>query len=41
MDKTRPRAAALDGYGQRRHGEFGAHVLAHRPADHLAGEQGG
>ena len=39
MGETRPRAAALDRHGERRDGEFGAHVVAHCPADHLAGEQ--
>ena len=33
------RAAPLDRHGERGDGEFGAHVIAHRPADHLAGEQ--
>jgi hypothetical protein len=39
MNETRPRAASLDRHGQGGHGEFGAHVLAHCPADDLPGEQ--
>ena len=38
MDQARPRTAPLDGHGQCGHGKFGAHMLAHRPANYLAGE---
>jgi len=39
MNEARSRASALDCHGERRDGEFGAHVIAHGPADHFAGEQ--
>jgi hypothetical protein len=39
VDQTRPRATALDGHGQGGDCEFGAHMIAHRPADHFPGEQ--
>src|SRR3954452_16508224 len=38
MDQARPRTAPLDGHGQCGHGKFGAHMLAHRPTNYLAGE---
>jgi hypothetical protein len=37
MDKTRSRAPPLDRYGERDEDEFGAHMVAYGPADHLAG----
>ena len=39
MDETGPRAAPLDRHGERGDGEFSAHVVAHCPADRLAGEE--
>ena len=39
MNETRRRTSALDGHGERGNGQFGAHMIAHGPADHLAGEQ--
>jgi hypothetical protein len=39
MDETRSRAP-LDRHGERGDGELGAHVVAHGPADHLAGTAG-
>src|SRR5256714_15094211 len=39
MDQARPRAASLECHGEGGNGEFGAHMLAHRPADDLASEQ--
>jgi hypothetical protein len=39
MDEARSRATPLDCHDERGDGEFGTHVLAHRPANHLAGEQ--
>src|SRR3954463_9530247 len=38
MDQARPRTAPLDGHGQCGHGKFGAHMLAPRPTNYLAGE---
>jgi len=38
MDQARTRAAALDSHSQGGHSEFGAHMLAHCPANHLPGE---
>ena len=38
MDQARPRTAPLDGHGQCGHSGFGAHMLAHRPADDFPGE---
>ncbi len=40
MDEARSRAAPLDCHDERGDGEFGTHVLAHRPANHLAGISG-
>jgi hypothetical protein len=39
MDQAYSWAAPLDCHDQRGDGEFGTHVLAHRPANHPAGEQ--
>jgi hypothetical protein len=39
MAQARPGMPPLDGHRQGGHGAFGAHVLAHRPAGPLAGEQ--
>src|SRR5881392_241430 len=39
MDQARPRAASLECHGEGGNGEFGAQMLAHRPADDLASEQ--
>jgi len=39
MDEARSRAAPLDCHDERGDGEFGTHMLAHGPANHLAGEQ--
>jgi len=39
MDEARSRAAPLDCHDERGDSEFGTHVLAHGPANHLAGEQ--
>ena len=39
MDEACSRAAPLDCHDERGDGEFGTHVLAHGPANHLAGEQ--
>ena len=39
MNETRPWTAPLDCHGQGGDGEFGAHMLAHRPADDFSGEQ--
>src|SRR3954454_10513181 len=38
MDHARPRTAPLDGHGQWGNREFGAHMLAPRPTNYLAGE---
>src|SRR5215470_19939747 len=39
MDQAGSRALSLDCHGERGDGQFGTHVLAHRPTHHLAGEQ--
>jgi len=39
MDQACSRMPPLDCHGERGDGEFGMQVLAHRPANHLAGEQ--
>src|ERR1700676_4593268 len=39
MDEARSWAPPLDRHGERSDGELGAHVVAHGPADHLAGKQ--
>jgi hypothetical protein len=39
MDQARSRASPLDGHSERGDGELGAHVVAHGPTDHLAGEE--
>src|SRR4051794_31892056 len=39
MNKTWPRTAPLDCHGQGGDGEFGTHMLAHRPTDDFSGEQ--
>jgi hypothetical protein len=39
MDEARYRAPPLDCHDERGDGEFGTHVLAHRPTNHLAGAQ--
>src|SRR5262249_49103897 len=39
MDQASSRALPLDCHGERRDGEFGTHVIAHRPTNYLAGEQ--
>ena len=38
MDQARPRTVPLDGHGQCGNGKFGAHMLAPRPTNCLAGE---
>jgi hypothetical protein len=39
MDQACSRALPLDCHGERSDGEFGTHVIAHGPTNHLAGEQ--
>jgi len=39
MDQPWSRALPLDCHDQRSDGEFGAHMIAHCPADHFAGEE--
>jgi hypothetical protein len=39
MEETGTWPAALKGHGQGRQRQFGAHMIPHRPADHLATEQ--
>jgi hypothetical protein len=39
MDEAHSWAPPLDRHGERGDGELGAHVVAHGPTDHLAGEQ--
>jgi hypothetical protein len=39
MNEPRRRTSSLDGHNERGDGQFGAHVIAHGPADHLTGEQ--
>jgi len=39
MDEAGSRASPLDCHDERGDGEFGTHVFAHGPANHLAGEQ--
>ena len=39
MDEARSWAPPLDRHHERGDGEFGTHVFAHGPANHLAGEQ--
>src|SRR5262249_50999435 len=39
MDQAGSRALSLDCHGERGDGQFGTHMLAHRPTHHLAGEQ--
>jgi hypothetical protein len=39
MDQARSRTSSLDCHGERGDGQFGTHVIAHGPADHLPGEQ--
>ena len=38
MNETRRRMSSLDCHSERGDGQFGAHMIAHGPADHLAGE---
>src|SRR5467141_957376 len=39
MDQACSRALPLDCHGERSDGEFGTHVIAHGPTNHLAAEQ--
>jgi hypothetical protein len=39
MGETWSQALPLDRHGERGGGELGAHVVAHCPADHLAGKK--
>jgi hypothetical protein len=39
MDELGSRPLALDRHGKSGDGQLDAHVIAHRPTDHLAGER--
>lgn len=39
VDEARRRLLALDGHGQGRDGQFRPHMVTHRPADDLPGEE--